>query len=66
LAVLAYQFDCPVTDIVKPTNDAILAMVLAAGVPYGRWLRFAVPGTLLVAVLGMVAVALLYSAGMGL
>lgn len=40
-----------------PTNGALLAMLLAAGVPYGRWLRFAVPGTLLVVLVGVVGTA---------
>ncbi len=36
-------------------RDAIL---FAAGVPFGRWLRFAVPGALLVSIVGFIGVVL--------
>ncbi len=55
--VLAYQTGGAVMDMLTPTNGALLAMLLAAGVPYGRWLRFAVPGALLVAAVGLVGIA---------
>ena len=58
VAVLAYQVGGPVIDMINPTNGALLAMVLAAGVPYGRWLGFAVPGALIVALVGLAAMAL--------
>lgn len=58
VAVLAYQLGGPVMDMLVPTNGALLAMMLAADVPYGRWLRFAVPGTLIVALVGLAAMAL--------
>jgi len=57
VAVLAYQVGGPVTDMIIPTNGALLAMLLAAGVPYGRWLRFAIPGMLIVALVGLTAIA---------
>lgn len=56
-AVLAYQGGGVMMDLVSPTNGAMLAMLLKAGVPYGRWLRFALPGMLLlwgVTVVGLV------------
>ena len=56
-AVLAYQSGGPMLDMIVPTNGALQAMLLAAGVSYGRWLRFAVPGTLLVALVGVVGMA---------
>jgi len=47
-AVLAYQGGAIMSDILNPTNGAMLAMLLKAGIPYGRWLRFALPGMLLI------------------
>jgi uncharacterized ion transporter superfamily protein YfcC len=41
-----------------PTSGALLAMLLSARVSYGRWLRFALPGSLLVALVGVVGVIL--------
>lgn len=55
-AVLAYQGGAAMMDLVSPTNGAMLAMLLKAGVPYGRWLRFAVPG--LLALWGLTVVGL--------
>lgn len=55
-AVLAYQAGAIITDTINPTNGAMLAILLKAGVPYGRWLRFAIPGVLLmwgVAIVGI-------------
>lgn len=55
-AVLAYQAGAIMMDTVNPTNGAMLAILLKAGVPYGRWLRFAIPGILLmwgVAIVGI-------------
>ena len=40
------------------TNGALLAILLGAGVGYGRWLRFALPGCALVAVVGAIGVLL--------
>ena len=57
-AVIAYQTGAGLMDMITPTDGALLAMLLVAGVPYGRWLRFAIPGALLVSVVGIVGVIL--------
>jgi uncharacterized ion transporter superfamily protein YfcC len=58
-AVMAYQAGAPPMDVLIPTNGALLAMLYKSGVPYGRWLRFAVPGVALVMAVGVVGVILL-------
>jgi uncharacterized ion transporter superfamily protein YfcC len=55
-AVIAYQTGAGLMDMITPTNGALLAMILAARVAYGRWLRFAIPGALLVALVGVAGV----------
>ena len=55
-AVIAYQTGAGLMDMITPTNGALLAMVLGARVGYDRWLRFAVPGAVLVAVVGVVGI----------
>jgi uncharacterized ion transporter superfamily protein YfcC len=60
VSVIAYQTGAALSDGWIPTNGAMLAMLVAAGVPYGRWLRFAVPGLLLVSVVGFLGMALVY------
>lgn len=57
-AVIAYQTGAGLMDLIVPTNGALLAILLSAGVTYGRWLRFAVPGALLVAIVGVIGVLL--------
>jgi len=55
LPVLAYQIGAGLTELLTPTNGALMAVLLAAGVPYQRWLRFAAGGVLLVACVGAAA-----------
>ena len=57
-AVIAYQTGAGLMDMITPTNGALLAMLLAAGVPYGRWLRFAIPGAVLVSLVGLAGILL--------
>lgn len=40
-AVLAYETGGGLMELLTPTNGALMAVLLAAGVPYQRWLRFA-------------------------
>ena len=39
--VLAYQTGAGLMEMVTPTNGALMAILVAAGVPYGRWMKFA-------------------------
>ncbi len=61
VTVLAYQYGAGLTELVTPTNGALMAILAAAGVRFEHWFRFAVPlfGALLA--LGAVGVVL----GMG-
>jgi len=63
-AVLAYQCGDGFSNMVIPTSGTLMAMLLMAGVPYERWLRFALPlvGVLLAtsAVFLAIAVAIGY------
>ncbi|NML64991.1 YfcC family protein [Hymenobacter sp. RP-2-7] len=43
VTVLAYQYGAGLTDLVTPTNGALMAMLAACGVRYEAWLRFAGP-----------------------
>jgi uncharacterized ion transporter superfamily protein YfcC len=58
-AVLAFQAGGVMTDLVNPTNGAMLAMLLKAGVPYGRWLRHALPGMFLMWLVAAVGILIL-------
>ena len=58
VTVLAYQYGAGMTDLLTPTNGALMAMLAACGVRYDQWLRFAGPLYWLLLVLGAVAVLL--------
>jgi uncharacterized ion transporter superfamily protein YfcC len=57
-AVIAYQTGAGLCELVTPTNGALLAVLLGAKLDFGRWLKFAIPGALLVAIIGFAGVAL--------
>jgi uncharacterized ion transporter superfamily protein YfcC len=57
-AVISYQTGAGLMDMITPTNGALLAMLLGARVTYGRWLRFVIPGAILVSLVGLVGIIL--------
>lgn len=57
-AVIAYQTGAGLMDLITPTNGALLAMLLTANVTWGRWVRFAIPGALLVSLVGLAGIVL--------
>jgi uncharacterized ion transporter superfamily protein YfcC len=54
--VLAYQTGAGLAELVTPTNGALMAVLLAAGVPYQRWFGFVVWGVAVLAVIGVLAI----------
>ena len=54
--VLAYQTGAGLSEMLVPTNGAMMAILLAAGVPYTRWFGFAVRGVLLITVVGIAGI----------
>ncbi len=57
-AVLAYQTGAGLTEFWTPTNGAMMAILLAAGAPFGKWLRFVLPAVLALTVVGIAGVIL--------
>jgi uncharacterized ion transporter superfamily protein YfcC len=56
--VFAYQTGAGLTEMVSPTNGALMAVLLASAVPLQRWLRFAAAGVAVLVAIGVVAAAL--------
>jgi uncharacterized ion transporter superfamily protein YfcC len=56
VSVLAFQYGAGLTELVTPTNGAIVAVAAAAGVKFGDWLAFVVPIYLLMLVFGALAI----------
>lgn len=57
VTVLAYQIGAGLTELLTPTNGALMAILLEAGVPYQKWMSFAAIGVALVALVGVVGMA---------
>jgi len=53
VAVLAYEVGGGLMELVTPTNGALMAVLLAARVPYQRWLRFAAVAVTIQAAVGV-------------
>ena len=58
VVVLAYQYGAGLTELVTPTNGALMAVTAAAGVKYSDWLRFVTPIYAGLLALGALAVVL--------
>jgi uncharacterized ion transporter superfamily protein YfcC len=43
-------------EMLTPTNGALMAVLMAAGLPYGPWLRFALVGWLLCTLVGVAGI----------
>ncbi len=59
IPVLAYQTGAGLMELLTPTNGALMAVLLAAGVPYDRWLRFAIAGWGLATLVGLAGMAVI-------
>jgi len=53
VTVLAYQTGAGLTELLTPTNGGLMAVLLAADVPFPRWIRFAIVGVLLALIVGI-------------
>ena len=56
--VLAYQTGAGLMEMATPTNGALMAILLAAGVPFTQWLRFALGGAAMLTLLGVLGLVL--------
>jgi len=54
--VLAYQMGAGLCELVTPTNGALMAVLLAAKVPFSRWVKFAAVGAAVCGAVGVVGV----------
>jgi uncharacterized ion transporter superfamily protein YfcC len=56
VTVLAFQYGAGLSELLTPTNGALMATLAAAGVRYDKWLRFAIPLFLLIFLVGILAI----------
>ena len=53
VTVLAYQTGAGLTEMLTPTNGALMAILLAADVPFDKWIRFAIGGVAIAVLVGI-------------
>jgi uncharacterized ion transporter superfamily protein YfcC len=58
VTVLTYQYGGGLCDLVTPTSGGLMAILAAAKVPYGKWIRFVVPIYAGLFLLGVIAVGI--------
>jgi uncharacterized ion transporter superfamily protein YfcC len=56
VTILAYQYGAGMSDMLTPTNGAMMAILAAAGVRFEDWLRFVLPLWLILVTLAALAV----------
>jgi uncharacterized ion transporter superfamily protein YfcC len=56
--VLTFQTGAGLTELLTPTNGALMAVLLAAGVSYQRWVRFAILAIAIPLLVGLVGIAI--------
>jgi uncharacterized ion transporter superfamily protein YfcC len=56
VTVLAYQTGGGLTELLTPTNGALMAVLLAGGVSFPQWIRFAAVGVLLALLVGLAGI----------
>jgi uncharacterized ion transporter superfamily protein YfcC len=64
VTVLAYQYGGVLTDLITPTNGALMAVLAAAGVRYEEWVKFAGPRYLGLVALGLLAITVAVAIGL--
>ena len=63
VTILAYQMGSGLTDLITPTNGALMAILVAAGIRYDEWFRFILKKYLLLLGLGAIAVVVAIAMG---
>lgn len=56
VTVLAYQYGAGLCELITPTNGSLMAMLAAAKVSYGDWLRFYLPRYAVLVGIALVAI----------
>lgn len=64
VTVLAYQTGAGLMEMLTPTNGALMAVLLAAGVPFQKWFRFAIGGWVVMTMVGVAGIAVALAVGL--
>ena len=64
VTVLIYQYGGGLCNFLTPTNGGLMAILAAAGVPYGKWIRFLAPIYAGLVLVGLIAIGLALAIGL--
>jgi uncharacterized ion transporter superfamily protein YfcC len=64
VTILAYQYGSGLTDLITPTNGALMAILAAGGIKYDDWFKFLIKKYIIL--LGLGAVSILVAIALGL
>jgi len=56
VCVLAYQYGAVMTDLIYPTQGALMAIIAIAGIPFDKWFKFILKFTLVILGVGAIAI----------
>ena len=56
VCVLAYQYGAVMTDLIYPTQGALMAIIAIAGISFDKWLKFILKFVLTILVVGAIAI----------
>ncbi len=56
LIILCYQYGAGITELIIPTNGALMAILVACKVPFGKWLKFSIKAYTVLIILGILSI----------
>lgn len=63
VCVLAYQYGAVLTDLIYPTQGALMAIIAIAGIPFDKWFKFIFKFVLVLLAVGAIAIAVAVNIG---
>ncbi len=63
ITVLAYQYGAIMMDMLVPTNGALMVVIALGGIKYNNWLKCAVKPTLIMLLIGALAILIAVQIG---
>ena len=63
VCVLAYQYGAVLTDLIYPTQGALMAIIAIAGIPFDKWFKFIFKFVLVLLAVGAIAIVIAVNIG---
>ena len=63
VCVLAYQYGAVLTDLIYPTQGALMAIIAIAGIPFDKWFKFIFKFVLVLLAVGAIAIVVAVNIG---